>query len=69
MTEEVKAAEETTTFNNIQDVLKAIDEKAGAGREAVAEYANWVEQLTGYKPNAVLGPIDVVKIVQKAFRL
>lgn len=60
---------ETKTFENLGDALAAIDELEKHGQRSVTDYMSWVEQLTGHKPGKPVGPLDVVKIVQKAFRL
>lgn len=63
MSEEAKKLE----FKTIGEALSHLDGSAAKTTEAIKVYRSQIQELTGHSPDQPVTPMDVVKIVLKAF--
>ncbi len=62
-----KKKPEQLEFASIGEVVEHLDRSALSTTEAIKTYRSQVQELTGHNPDQPVTPVDVVKIVLKAF--
>lgn len=62
-----KAKPQAESFSSLAEVLAKITQAEEQLGKDTAQYRHWVKELTGHDPTKPMGPMDVVRIVQKVF--
>lgn len=57
----------SVTFKSFDEALDYLEKEGKEIVKKVEVFHRHIEELTGYTPNTKIGPLEVVKIIRKAF--